>query len=201
MARLHHGTWVLAVAAALLAAVTVVGGAAPAYAGHLTVRDARGDLMKLEEGSDTPWATPRARLGDIASSTFRYTQHRVTVDVKFVELKPVGHRFTMWVDLQSRTGRTWTVGVQATPRDRDGHVIFMDAHGARPACHIRHRLSYTRDLVEVSVPVRCVHTPKKLRFDLLSEQVRRNWHYAWLDDGLVAADIGDYHWTRWLKRG
>jgi len=198
----RHGTRLAAAAATQLVAVLVAtAGALPAYAGHLTVPDAHGDLMKIAEGSDTPRPTPAAKLGDIAASRFGYDQGRVTARVKFVELKPVGHRFRLWVDIQTRARRTWTVGVEATPGDRDGHVIFMDGHGRRPACAIRHRLSYSRNLVRVSVPAGCVHTPKALRFTLLTEQTRRDRRYAWIDDGLVTADVGDTHWTRWLERG
>jgi hypothetical protein len=65
---------------------------------------------------------------------------------------------------------------------------------------VRHRIDYADDVVRVSVSRRCLDTPRVVRFRLLSEQVRRSWSYAWLDNGL-AVSFGDRRWTRWLARG
>jgi hypothetical protein len=166
----------------------------------VTVRDARGDMVKVEEGGADPQSAPRATIGDVVNTTFRHTDRWVVVRTKMTALERTGRRFTVWVDVQNGARRTWTVGVEATRRDRDGHTIFMTGRDRDVRCALRHRVGYAHDVVRVSVPRRCMDTPRVVRFRLLSEHVRRSWSHAWLDNGL-AASMDDRHWTRWLTRG
>jgi hypothetical protein len=121
------------------------------------------------------------------------------VRTELAGLEPTGRRFTVWVDVQNGARRSWFVGVEATRRDRDGHTIFMTGQGRDVRCALEHRIDYADDVVQVSVPRRCLDTPRVVRFRLLTEHVRRSWHYAWLDNGL-AESVNDRHWTRWLSR-
>jgi hypothetical protein len=174
--------------------------AGPAAAEHLTVRDARGDMVKLEEGSEDPTPAPRVRIGDVVHTTFRHTGRHVVVWTKLAALDRSGRRFRVWVDIQSGARSTWLLGVETTPRDRNGHTLFMNGRGRDIPCAIQHRVDYARDVVRVSVPRRCLDTPRSVRFRLLTEHVRRNVHIGWLDNGL-AAPLDDQYWTRWLERG
>ncbi len=189
--------------ARLAAAAAVLAGslmALPAAAQQVRIPDARGDMIKVEEGGGNPQPAPGARVGDVVHTTFRHTNRNVVVRSSFAGLERTGRRFTMWVDVQNGARRTWFVGVEATRRDRNGHVIFMTGRGRDIGCAVRHRINYADDVVRVSVPRRCLDTPRVVRFRLLTEHVRRTWDYAWLDNGL-AVSIGDRHWTRWLCRG
>ena len=168
--------------AALAAAVALPLVALPAAAEDVTVRDARGDMIKVEEGGGNPQPAPGAAVGDAVRTTFRHTDRQVVVRTK------LGAR------------RTWIVGVEATRRDRNGHTIFMTGRGVDVRCALQHRINYVNDVVRVSVPTRCLATPRVVRFRLLTEHVRRSWSHAWLDNGL-AVPINDRHWTQWLGRG
>lgn len=185
-----------AAAAALALSLVVV----PAAAEQRTVRDARGDMIRVEEGGGDPRPAPGATIGDVVRTTFRHTDRRVIVRTKLAALERTGRRFTVWVDVQNGARRTWFVGVEATRRDRNGHTIFMTGRGHDVRCAVRHRVNYADDVVRVSVPRRCLDTPRVLRFRLLTEHVRSSWDYAWLDNGL-ALSMDDRHWTRWLRRG
>jgi hypothetical protein len=192
----RSGARLAAVAAALALPLVAV----PAAAQHVTVRDARGDMIKVTEGGGNPRPAPQATIGDVVHTTFRHTDRHVIVRTKLAALKRTGRRFTVWVDVQNRARRTWTVGVEATRRDRNGHTIFMTGRGHGLRCTLQHRINYADDAVRVLVPRRCLDRPRSVRFGLLTEHVRRTWEHAWLDDGL-AVTIGDRHWTRWLGRG
>jgi hypothetical protein len=186
----------LAAAAAALALPLV---AVPAAGAEVTVRDARGDMIRVEEGGVDPQPAPGATIGDVVRTTFRHTDTQVVVRTRLAALERTGRRFTAWVDLQDGARRTWTVGVEATRRDRGGHTLLMTANGRKIDCAVRHRISYADDLVRLAVPTRCLGTPQVVRFRLLTEHVRRSWDYAWLDNGLAVA-FGDRRWTRWLGR-
>lgn len=185
-----------AVAAALVLPLVTV----PAAAEDVTVVDARGDMVKVEEGGTDPRPASLAAFGDVVSTTFRHTERRVVVRTELVALRRTGRRFVAWVEVQNGARRTWFVGVEATRRDRDGHTIFITGRGRDQRCALRHRVNYADDVVKVSVPRRCLQTPRKVRFRLLTEHVRRSWRYAWLDNGL-AVSMDDRHWTPWLTRG
>lgn len=186
--------------AAVVAVLALPLGIVSAAAQEVTVRDARGDMVRVEEGGGDPRPAPRATVGDVARTTFRHTDGRVVVRTKLVALKQTGRRFVVWVDVQDGARRTWTVGVEATRRDRDGHTIFMTEDARRPRCAVVHRIHYADDLVRLAVPRECMDTPRRVRFRLLTEHVRRTWEYAWLDNGL-AVDVEDRRWTPWLLRG
>ena len=185
-----------AVAAALALPLVAVSAAAE----EVTVRDARGDMIRVQEGGSDPQPAPGATVGDVVRTTFQHTDRHVVVRTKLVALKRTGRRFTVWVDVQNGARRTWFVGVEATRRDRDGHTILITSRGDDVRCAVQHRINYADDVVRVSVPRRCLGLPRVMRFRLLTEHVRRSWDYAWLDNGLAVA-MGDRHWTRWLGRG
>jgi hypothetical protein len=175
--------------------------AAPALADSAVLRDATGDMFTVEEGATTGVAAPDARIGDIVRVRFRHTRERVVVRARFVELSPVGRRFTLWVDMRAAGGPRTTLGVQAGRRDRRGHAILMDAHGRDLRCAARHRVDYSSDLVRAVVPRSCLGDPASLRFNVLSEQWGHRLHFANLDDGHTARAPGRIHWTAPVRHG
>jgi hypothetical protein len=187
MAGSHAGARLAAVAAVVVLSLVAV----PAAAQKVTARDARGDMIRVQEGGSDPRPAPRAMIGDVERTSFRYLDRRVVVRTELAALQRTGRRLTVWF-----------VGVEATRRDRNGHVIFITAARGRDVrCGgVRHRVDYADDVVRVSVPTRCLGRPHVVRFRLATEHVRRSWAYAWLDNGLAVA-TGDRQWTRWLSRG
>ena len=124
-AALRRGVPLLA--ALLLLPLCLTAG--PALAESSTLRDDTGDMWTVREGATTGDPAPAARIGDIVRTTFRHTDTRLVVRTRFVELAPVGRRFTLWVGVRSRDGRETVLGVRASRRDRDGHTILMDDRG------------------------------------------------------------------------
>ncbi len=187
-------------AAVMLVAAVVWLSVPPAHAEHLRVADARGDMIKVEEGGTNPRPAPGATIGDIVRSTFRHTRHRVVVRVRFADLAPTGKRLNLWVDLRDENRRLRTLGVVATRRDRDGHTILMTRHGSDIRCRVGHRIDYGANVIRASVPRRCLGTPRTVQFRVLSEHVRHSWAYAYLDNGL-SEDFENRGWTAPLRRG
>ena len=185
----------------LVAAVVTPLLIAPAAgAGEVRVRDARGDMWVIEEGSTNPNPAPAARIGDFVRSTFRHTSARVLVKSKFVELERTGRRFIMWTNLQARSGKRWFAGVETTPRDRNGRTLLFTGAGTDIACNLRHRVNYRLNTVRLSIPRRCLGTPRTLRFGQLSEFSERNLRFARVDDPL-SRQVNRVTWTDWVRRG
>jgi hypothetical protein len=173
--------------------------AGPAAAERVTVADRRGDVLKVEEGATSGEPAPGSTF-DVWRSTFAHTPDRVVARVRFDDLRPTGKRLRVWVNLQDGRGRTHHVGVEGVPGDRAGTAWLMGDRGRDLPCRVRHRIDYRRDVVRVSLPRRCVGSPRVLRFGVLTEHVRRTWRYAWLDDGL-SPTVGPVEWTRRLGAG
>jgi hypothetical protein len=190
----------LRVAAAAVAVALVPLSAPAASAARLTVADARGDMIKVEEGGGNPRPAPGATIGDAVRSTFRHTDRRVVVRVEFADLAPVGRRLNLWVDLRDETGHTSILGVEATRADRDGHPILMTNRGRDIACSVTHRISYRRDVIRASVPRRCLGNPASVRFSVLTEHVRRSWADAYLDNAL-GESLEHRSWSDPVRRG
>jgi hypothetical protein len=196
-AAVRHGVLLLPT----LLLLPLLGTAPPAHADSATLRDATGDMWTVEEGATTGVPAPRARIGDVVRTTFRHTEERVIVRARFVELAPVGRRFTLWVGLRAGDGRETTLGVRASRRDRDGHTILMDTRGRDVDCAVRHRISYARDVVRAVVPRACLGDPARLRFNVLSEQWGRRLFFANLDDGHTPGPPGRVRWTAPVRAG
>ncbi len=188
----------LASLATVMALVPLPGAAA--VASSLTVSDPRGDMVRVDEGGTNPRPAPGAAVGDVVRSTFRHTDRRVIVRVKFADLARTGKRLNLWVDLRDERGRTFILGVEATRRDRNGHPILMTDRGRDIPCAVSHRIRYGRNVIRASVPRRCLDTPTSVQFRVLTEHVRRSWAYAYLDNGL-SENLEDRRWTRPLRRG
>lgn len=195
MTTTSSAVWV----ATMLTALALPLGAVPAAAQDVTVRDARGDMIRVNEGGSNPQPAPDATIGDVLWTTFRHSDRRVIVQTKLAALERVGRRFEVWADIQDGSRHKWSVGVEATPRDRGGHTVLLGS-GGRVRCAVGHRIDYAHDVVRMSVPRTCLGAPRAVRFRLVTEHVRRSWRYAWLDNGIAVAQ-GDRHWTRWLGRG
>jgi hypothetical protein len=181
---MHHSTRTL-LRAAVVGAVAIVMVplvAVSASAERLTIHDARGDMWRVEEGGSDPRPVPQARIGDFVRASFLHSDTRVVLRLTFAELRPTGRRFTAWIDMRDQDHKKTIAGVQASRRDRNGTAWLMTNRGRDIDCAVRHTVSYQRDTVRVGFPRRCLDNPNYLQFRAVSEHVRHNWAYAYLDN-------------------
>ena len=169
-----------AVCVAVVATLPVISS--PALAAHVTVDDTRHDMWRVEEGGTQPAPRPKAAIGDFVRASFKHSDARVRVTAKFVELARTGRRFALWVDVRNEDGKKTIAGVITTRRDRGGRALLMTNRGRDIDCRVRHSIDYKQDTVRVSFPRRCIDNPRYLQFRAMSEHVRRNWAYAYLDN-------------------
>jgi hypothetical protein len=188
---------VLAVAVAPLSVAQASTAVSPA-SGRLTVSDPAGDMTRVEEGGGNPQPAPGATVGDAVRTTFRHTDRRVVVRVRFTDLARTGKRLNLWADVRDASGHTSILGVEATRADRDGHPILMNNRGRDIACAVRHRISYRDDYIRAALPRRCLGSPAAVKFRVLTEHVRRSWAHAYLDNAL-SPDLEDRSWTELLR--
>ncbi|HEU4910516.1 MAG TPA: hypothetical protein VFV76_01330 [Actinomycetes bacterium] len=180
---------VLCLATAAAAAIAILPlTAAPVSAAQLTLKDARGDMWFIEEGSTEPDPAPTARVGDFVRATFRHTDRRVEVRSKFVELRRTGRQFEMFVTMRDQDHREAIAMVRTSRQDRDGRTRLFTGRGRDIACNIRHRVDYTRNTVRISFPRLCLDNPRWLRFQATSSQSGRSLRFAHVDDPSTAGE-------------
>ncbi len=187
-------------AVVLVTVVTSLLIAPPALGDSLSVHDARGDMWFIEEGSTNPNRAPAARIGDFVRSTFSHANTRVVVRSRFVELKPTGKLFRMWTHLQAGNGKQWFAKVEMTPRNRSGSTRIFTGTGTDIACNLSHRVNYRQNTMRLTIPRRCLNTPRTLRFGQLSEYSKRSLRFVRLDNAL-ARQVSRPTWTGWVRRG
>jgi len=169
--------------------------AAPAVAGSRVVLDARDDVVRVDEGGGNPTPAPGSSNADFLTTTFTQTATRVVIKAEFTDLRRTGRRLTVWVDMRDPDHHRTTAGVVATRHDREGRAFLMTGRGRDIACPTRLKVSYSRNTVRVGFPRSCVGDPRFLQFRALSEEVRRTWKHAYLDNAL-SLGVGKRFWTR-----
>ena len=188
-------------ATAAAAAIAVVPAlAAPAVAASRAVDDASGDMVRVEEGGANPAAAPGASVGDFLRTRYTHTEKRVQVKAWFVDLAPTGKRFTVWVEMRDQDHRKTYAGLQATPGNRAGEGFLMTNRGRDIDCRVRLAIDYDRNTVRAGFPRACLGNPRWLQFSTLSEQVRRSWKHAWLDNAQTRA-IDSRVWSTKVRHG
>ena len=178
---------------AALALVPALAG--PAVADSRTALDARDDVVRVDEGGANPTPAPGASNADFISTTFTQTATRVVVKAEFTDLRRTGKRFSVWIDMRDPHRHRTTAGVVATRANRDGTAFLMTNRGRSITCPTRLKISYARNTVRVGFPRSCVDDPRYLQFRALSEEVRRTWKHAWLDNAL-SLNVDKRFWTR-----
>jgi len=182
--------------ATLVAALVLVPAlAAPAVAGSRVVLDARDDVVRVDEGGANPTPAPGSSNADFLTTTFTQTATRVVIKAEFTDLRRTGRRLTGWVDMRDAKHHKTTAGVIATRHDREGTAFLMTNRGRDIACPTRLKVSYSRNTVRVGFPRSCVGDPRFLQFRALSEEVRRTWKHAYLDNAL-SLGVDKRFWTR-----
>ncbi|GAA5146819.1 hypothetical protein GCM10023340_18300 [Nocardioides marinquilinus] len=164
---------------ALLAVAAACVGllAAPASAERVTGRDARADVAR-EDADDLAMTRVRRPSVDVVRYVLRYDERRFTAELHLADLRPVGRRFTVAAFLTSPSWResgSVPLVVTANRANRAGSSRLLGA----PSCRTTHRIDYRRDLVRVSMPARCLATPRVLDVSLLTHVAvgERAWFY------------------------
>jgi hypothetical protein len=147
----------IALAAAVLVVLTTP---ATAYADIRTHRDARQDAVRVV--GDTMQTKPAHRRADIVRTRVRYSPARLTVTIRFRDLRRRGGVNQTTVVVRSPAGKT-RIGLyapfMARPALSTGRV-----EGEPVACAgARFAIRPGRDLVTISVPAPCVSAPDWVR--------------------------------------
>lgn len=164
-------------------AVPVVATAAPApLPSRATTTDVAGDVRVIGPNGVGAKA-PTRRMGDVRTVQITHTRTAVKLRMTYVALGRVGtdhlHVFAI------RTPRrSYEVQVYATAGSWKGTPVLFARNGATPRCAISRNIDYPRRTITVSVPRKCLGTPRWIQAGGGMSASYNGARYA--DDGLTA---------------
>lgn len=195
MTRDHLRT--LAVTAALGTALVVP--IVPAHAARLSLADPAGDTWTAGVPAEPALA---ARNTDLRRTVIVHGAKRVTVRARYVDLmRPRrGETITLAARLRTNDGPKRNAFVFATSRTPYGrHRLVVERTDDRVSCPgMRHRVSYARDVITVSIPRACLGSPRWVQLMVVALDLRGG--EATIDDA-ASAEPDPTTWTRRLRRG
>jgi hypothetical protein len=168
-------------------------GTAGAQAQDLWHSDRRADVLKFTDSSDQGIPAPERANGDITRVHVVHGEHRISVRVRFTDLRRLTATTGIVVHVQTNAGVRRNVLVLGTGSAQPGHhsVAFM---GERPKCPVRQTLSYGENLVRMSFPRSCARDPRWIRVGVGSvsaDDMEDESSYVYLDDGFLGGVVGD----------
>ncbi|HET7735972.1 MAG TPA: hypothetical protein VFK52_08370 [Nocardioidaceae bacterium] len=198
MMRTHPRFRALTVATVLGA--TLVATALPAQAARLTLSDPAGDTWTAADPADPAGS---ARNTDLRRTVLVHAAKRLTVRSRYVDLVQPrrGETLTLAVRIRVDDGpkrNAFVIAPRSAPYGR--HRLVLERNDAAVRCDgMRHRISYARDVISLSIPRTCLGRPRWVQLMVVALDLRSSGA-ATIDD---AASTGPEAstWTRRLRRG
>jgi hypothetical protein len=174
-----------------LAAGLTVATATSASAETLTVTDPRGDLRAYDVETGEPGTVGSVSNGDIVRSVLRHSETRISVRVKFAELRKIGEFRGDAIRVVTNEGVKRDVSTSAGPGMWSGESDMSRPDGTLVDCAVAHRIDYDRNVVTVSFPRSCVSNPRWVRLGVGAMWMSSKTGLYYLDDAQVDGDISD----------
>lgn len=149
-----------------VAAGLAVGTAGTAAAQTLTDVDQRGDVQSFTMDSEEPAPAPTVANGDILRTVFNHAERRVSVRVKYADLRRIGQFRNDGIKVVTNEGVRREVSVFAGQGMWRGQADMVRPSGRPVDCDIAHKIDYDRNLVTISFPRSCVSNPRWVRLGM-----------------------------------
>lgn len=185
-----------------LTAGLAVASAGPASAQTLKHVDQRGDVRSSTMESEETAPAPTVDNGDIVRTVLKHARNRVSVRVKFADLRRVGFRGD-GIRVVTNEGVRRQVSVFAGQRMWRGQAeMYRPASGTPVDCDLAHKIDYDKNVVAVSFPRSCVSDPRWVRLGVGAFWVRSDEEEGYLDDAQLDDRIKErLHLSPRLRRG
>ena len=168
---------------AALAAGLVVAGSSAAQAQSRTNVDTAGDMVRLDDESEEPSPAPNQVRNDILRTTLIHRATRISIRVKYAELRRIGHGHGLWLETITNEGVRRNLDVLASSGEWSGSAeMTRGRDGGQVRCALRHSIDYTRNVIAVSFPRQCASSPRWVKFRVLGFRVGETGYY--IDDAL-----------------
>jgi hypothetical protein len=185
--------------AALTTAVLVVT-ALPAVAEQASHHDATGDVVLLGVVDDSKTAQPEWRPGDIKRIGVAHGTHRVRVRLNFRDVAQ-GTDGAYFYKIRTPQRRFELAGFTAQERPQGEWFLLNPSRQRSVSCAgLRHRIDYTNEQINVSVPRRCIGHPARVRVGAHARTTIDAKEQTRLDDAYSTGQVERITLGPWLRR-
>ncbi len=158
-----------------------------AYARSHTTPDPAHDVISQFEGGGGPVAVPTRAEGDVLASGVTHRPRRVIVAMRFAEMSTttleVGHQFR----IRTNEGKVRIVSVGAGPQRLGGNTELTRGRGGEVRCRMTTALDYAQNRLTVSIPRRCLSSPRWVQVSF--ESLTMEYGNFYTDDGQSGAPL------------
>ncbi len=173
-----------------LAAGLALGTAGTASAQVLNHADQRGDVKAYDLDTDQPVAqSGTITNGDILRTTLGHGDRRISVRVKFADLRRAGDFRGDLLRVVTNEGVRRDVMISAAPGMWAGQAQMTRPNGNAVRCNIAHKIDYDNNVVTLSFPRSCVSDPRWVRLGSAAVWMSGQMHTYWADDALMDGGI------------
>jgi len=153
---------------AAMAAGLVVAGSSIAQAQSITDADAAGDMVRFDFETEESRPAPNQVRNDVLRTTLAHNATRISIRVKYAELRRLGDSHGQWVHMVTNEGVHRSLDVVASPGEWAGSPEVRRGREAlhEVQCALRHSIDYTRNVIAVSFPRQCASSPRWVKFQV-----------------------------------
>lgn len=150
---------------ALVAATTLAAALlapAAAHAGSLTISDGTGDSWQEEisDGEVTGFSPAGSAVNaDVVAVKVKHSQRRVVVRTTFLDLSSKAEGVVTQTKVKTDEGKRYRI-VFVKDGDRRGSTGYL---AGRRCAGIHEKVSFSRNVVKISVPRRCLSAPRWIK--------------------------------------
>jgi hypothetical protein len=153
----------LATATTSLGVPAAATGETPAHT--ITLTDPTGDVWSISDGENAPSPAGDAPSADVVRAVVTHRPHRVSVRMKFSDLRRADTAFYNATIVTPR--RLRAAFVMTGPRRWGGRHLLVDGNFAKVRCPgFRHSVDYAADQVTMTLPRACLGNPRWVRVEL-----------------------------------
>lgn len=178
--------------AIVVASIVALGVLVPssASARSYTIPDPAHDVIGFFEGGGGPEAAPTRAEGDVLASGVAHRPRRVIVAMRYAAMTQTTMEAAHTFLLTTNEGKVRRVTVMVSPGHWGGTTYFNNGHGDVVRCKLTTTLSYAQRRATVSIPRRCLSSPRWVRVGMQSMTMEQGIFY--LDDGQSGAPLSGH---------
>jgi len=154
--------------------------------------DAHGDVLAYDASGDPEAAgtpAPGVKNGDVWRTVFKHADRRVSVRIKFADLRRKGVMSGFVVRVATNEKVRRDVVVFAGPKQWRGQAQMMRPNGNPVDCAVKHNINYDTNVVTMSFPRTCVSEPRWVRMGAGSFWMDGASNTAYQDDAQLSGRV------------
>ena len=173
-----------------------------AHADSYSRNDPSGDVVKAVFDPDGSVRQPGRTDGDIVRSGVSHGKHRINLALRMRAIGRSANQETIYDFRIGSRHRVREVILTAKPGKWQGSARVYDRRGNSARCKgVRWSISYTAELVTVSVPRRCLGKPKWVHVGMGVANLVGNDVDLYSDDAMTnGVDADPLRWGPWVSR-